>query len=228
MALALVLCVGLIVALAVTQSIDMRRQAQVRQMMDGVLTRQGQGTLDEIALLVREQKDVLAAYHDRAQSLRADGAFDEAATRMTIGYRAIAGLAPDFLTAMGTLRRLGRSVSVMVAIDPVRLGVFKTYRLRGLAAATEVAHHALLTGRQRVLLRLRFATQAFKLALRWLGQAVSLTAQRPANTSAWRQVDALVSDLGAASDEALTTARQIVQALDAAELSSHVVRRADS
>lgn len=227
MTLALALCVALLAVLAVTQAIDLRRQAQVRHMMDGVLTRQGQGTLDEITLLVREQKHVLEAYHDRARGLRGESAFAEAAARMVLGYRAIAGLAPDFLAAMGTLRRLGRSVSVMVAIDPVHASVFRTYRLRGLAAATAVGHHALVTGRQRILLRLRFATGAFKLALRWLGDAVSRTERRPTDVNAWRHVDALVSDLGAAGDEAVVAARQIVQALDAAELGSHVVRRAD-
>lgn len=226
-AVALFLCASLVLALAVSQVMDLRRQARVRAMMDGVLTRRGHGTLDEITLLVRENRHVLAAYRDRACGLRSEGRFDDAAARITLGYRAIADLAPDFLSALSSLRRLGRSVSVMVSIDPVRVGMFATYRLRGLAAAAQVAHYALLAGRQRVLLRLRLVTEAFKLALRWLGRAVGHARRRPADATAWRRIDALVSDLGAAGDEAIVTARQIVQALDAAELGSPIVRRAD-
>lgn len=224
---AVTLCLGLLAVLLVSQIIDVRRQAQVRAMMDGVLTRRGQGTLDEITLLARENRHVLAAYHDNACTFRRDRRFDEAAVRMTMGYHAIAGLAPDFLTALRSLRRLGRSVSVMVSVDPVQAGVFATYRLRGLAAAAQVVHYLLLTGRRRVLLRLGLVTEAFKLGVRWLGHAVRRAERRPAQTAAWRQIDALVSDLGVAGDEAIVTARQIVQALDAAELGSPVVRRAD-
>jgi hypothetical protein len=119
-------------------------------------------------------------------------------------------------------------VSVIVTVPPVRPAAFQTLELRSLAGLGAFVHHLLLTGKQQVLLRLRIVASAFRLALRFLRRSASRLTANPADAGEWRHVDAIVSDFGTANDEVMATAVRIVQALDAAELGSPVVRRTGS
>lgn len=227
MSVAVVVALIAVTFAALLHATDLARQDAVQRTMDGVLTRRGRDTLDEISLQVREHRHVLGAYHGRARRLRDEGRYSEAAQRLTVGCGAMEELAPDFLTSLSSLRHLARSVSVIVALGPVDAGTLATPRLRGLARTGALLHDLLVTGKQRVLLRLRVAGTAFRLALRWLRGASRRLGRRPSDVVEWRQVDRLVSDVGTVGDEALVTVRQIVQALDAVELGAAAVHRAD-
>lgn len=223
----LLLIAAIVTLVALSQIFDLRRQEQVRSVMDGVITRRGQNTLDEMTLLVRESRHYLERYHGWAHEHRRAGDYEEAARRLRLGCQAIEELAPDFSTALRKLGQLARCVSAIVVVEPVRAYAFRTWRLRGLAGVGAVLHYLLLTGRQRVLLRLGVVASAFRLALRWLRSSTSRIERRD-SAGEWRRVDALVADLGASGDEALVAARQIVQALDAVDFSTPVARGARS
>jgi hypothetical protein len=215
----------LVVAVAaMLHAADLARQDDVQRAMDGVLTRRGRDTLDELSLQVREHRHVIGAYHARARSLRDEGRHREALERMSVGCRALEELTPDFLTALHSLRHLARSVSVIVAVAPVPAEHFVTPSLGLLVGLGARLHDLLVTGKQRVLLRLSVAGAAFRLALRWLRQSSGGPAPRPTDVAGWVQIDGLVSDLGTAGDEALVAAHQIIQALDAVDLGCPAVR----
>lgn len=212
----LLLIAVVIVFVTLTQLVDLRRQAEVRALMNGVLTHRGQATLDEVALLVRENKHYLERHVDAAQRLRAAGRIDAAAEHLRQGSRAIQHLAPEFLAALRTLRRLARCVSAIVVVPPIRAAAFQTRSLQGLAGLGAVLHYLLLTGRQRALLRLRTAAGAFRLAVHWLHTTVTLITRHDRDRH-WRRVRALVADIDTTGDEALIATRQIAEALDAVE-----------
>jgi len=197
---------------------DRLRQDDLQRAMDGVLTRRGQGTVDRLSEIVDDQKYILGRYHGPARAMHRVGRYEAAAARMALGCTAIEELAPDFLTAVRTLRNLTRAVSVIVSVEPVRSHAFRVRSLRGVAGVGHVLHHMLLTGRQQLRLRLGVVLTVFRLALRWLRRATSRVARRPTDAPTWEHIDALVADLGTAGDEAVVAARQIVQALDAVEL----------
>jgi hypothetical protein len=203
---------------ALLHAADLARQDDVQRAMDGVLTRRGRDTLDELSLQVREHRHVLGAYHARACVLRDEGRHREALERMTVGCRAIEELTPEFLSALHALRHLARSVSVIVAVDPIEPRRYATPSLGLLAGVGQRLHDLLVTGKQRVLLRLRVAGATFRLALHWLRRVTVELAPRPADVAGWGHLDGLVADLGTAGDEALIAAHQIIQALDAVEL----------
>ncbi len=220
----MLLLAGVVVVLAaLVYAADLQRQRLVQQTMDGVITRRGQNTVDEIALLANEQRYVLTRYRDKARALTDAGQFAEGAARMAVGCRAVEEMAPDFLSALRALRRLARAVGVIVAVDPVDARAFQAWELRGLTGVGAFLHYLLLTGRRRMLLRLHIVFTAFRLALRWLRGSVDHAARCPRE---WRRIDALVADLGTAGDEAVVAARHIVQALDAVELDPEFARRA--
>jgi hypothetical protein len=212
----LLLIAVIMVLVTLTQVMDLRRQAEVRALMNGVLTHRGQATLDEVALLVRENKHYLGRHVAAAHRLREAGQVDAASTRLRQGSAAIQQLAPDFLAALRTLRRLARCVSAIVVVPPIRARAFQTPSLRGLAGLGAVLHYLLLTGRQRVLLRLRTAGGAFRLALHWLHTTVTRITRHDRDRH-WRRLRALVADIDTTGDEALIATRQIAEALDAVE-----------
>lgn len=212
---------------ALLHATDLARQDAVQRAMDGVLTRRGRDTLDELSLLVREHRHVLGAYHGRVRRLRDEGRHREAVERMTVGCRALEELTPAYLSALHSLRLLARSVSVIVALAPIAPRSFATPGLRGVAHVAAFVHDLLLTGKQRMLLRLRVAAGTFRLALHWLKRACERLAPRPTHVAGWVRVDELVTDLDSAGDAALVTAHQIVQALDALDLGYPAVHRAD-
>ncbi len=222
------LAILLLVFVCVVSIVDRQRQADLQRAMDGLLTRRGQAVVDDLAETVDDNKYLLGRYLGMAQALRHDGQHREAAARMTVGCAAIEGLAPDFLTAVRSLRQLTRAVSVIVSPEPISVRAFRAYELRSVAGVGHVLHHLLLTGRQQVALRLHLVGSLFRLALRFLRRATTRVTRRPEHAPAWMRVSALVADLGAAGDEAVIAARQLVQALDAVELGLDARRPAGS
>lgn len=217
--------IAIIVTLVVfSQAIDLRRQAEIRALMNGVLTHRGQATLDEIALAVREHKHYLRRHVADAHALRRAGHYAKALESLRLGREAIEDLAPDFLTSLRKLRHLARCVAAIVDVEPVRARAFRSTRLRGLAGIGAVLHYVLLTGSQRARLRVRFVAAAFRLALRALRVTVGRVAHRDRDVH-WRRVDDLVADLGTSGDEALVATRQIAEALDAVEFGAALAHR---
>lgn len=214
----LIVAAVMLMAIGTIHATDMRRQETVRRTMDGLLTGRGRVTLDELALTIRENRNFMGACFSVARRDRDAGRYQQALRRLNAGCDVIEELAPDFLGALAALRRLARAVIVIASPPPLQPRAFHTRRLAGLATLALLVHQFLLTGRQKVLLRLRVITAVFRLALRWLRPATRRVAARPEHMAAWQRVDALEADLATASDEALTTARHIVQALDAVSL----------
>lgn len=222
MMLALILIVLAVVV--ATQVVDLRRQGEVHALMDGILTHRGQATVDQIALIVRENKHYLGRHVTAAQRLREEGRVAEAADRLRLGTADIQALAPGFLQALRTLRLLAGCVSAIVPIDPVSPAAFRTRSLQGLAAVGSILHYLFLTGRQRVLLRMRVVAGSFRLALRGLQATAARIAHRDSDRQ-WRRADAFVEDIGTTGDEALLTTRQIAEALDAVEFGPILTQR---
>jgi hypothetical protein len=220
----LLLIAAVLAVIGASQFVDLRRQREVRLLMDGVLTHRGQATVDEIALLVRENKHYLGRHIDEADAMRRAGCRAEAIASLYRGTAVIAELAPDFLTALRSLRRLSRCVSAIVVVPPVSVRAFQTARLRGLAGGAVALHYLLLTGRQRVALRLHLVAAAFGLSLGWLRSAAAGWA-RDDRAAQWRRIEDLVADLGTTGDEALVAARQVAEALDAVEFGPALAHR---
>lgn len=196
---------------------DRRQQQDLERNMAGILSASGRGTLDQIGMLVAENKHVLGRYHERSREFRSSGSMAEAVEWMRYGCDAIEQLAPDFLTAVTSLRRLARGVSAIVALPPLKPYAFRAWELRGLAVLGSVCHALLLTGKERIRLRLGILAHAFGMALRWLRRSTDRVSAHPERAAEWQRIDALVHDLAITGDAAVLTAERIVQALDHAE-----------
>lgn len=217
-ALLLMLAALFMVMIATLSWTDRQHQDELELQMQRVLTSRGRQTIGHLAEMVDEHKCVLAHYHDAARALYRRGRYDSAAARMALGCKAIEDLAPDFLTAVRTLRHLTRAVSVIVSVEPVRGDALHAPELRGVAAVGQVLHHLLLTSRQQIRLRLGVVRTLFHLALRALHRTTARVTRRPFDAPTWERIEALVADLGTAGDEAVVAARQIVEALYAVDM----------
>jgi hypothetical protein len=202
------------VMILVVHALDLRRQRVIRQNMEELLADDGQAAFDEIALVVRENKHVLASYHDEAREFSREGRAEKAVEWMRDGSKAIEELAPSYLAALHTLGLLTRALSAVVPLQPIQAYAFHTWRLRGLAGAGMIAHHLLLTGKERMLLRLRLIGAAFRWGVRWLRRSTERAMARPEE---WTRIDALVADIDTTQDESQATAQRVFQTLHALE-----------
>ncbi len=225
---ALLMLVGIVAVVAISQRSDLRHQIAVRNAMSGLLTGRGRVTVDELALMVRENKQYLGHFHRMASDSWKAADYDTALQRLRLGCEAIETLAPDFLTALSALRRLARSVSFIVEVEPLPPSSYRMWRLRSVAAVGVLVHHFLVTGRQRIAMRLQFVALTFRLAVRWLRAATQRLAPGESRRTVreWRRIDGLVADLGVSGDEALAVARHVVEALDAVSLGCSAAQRA--
>ncbi len=207
----------LLVAAADARRSERQRQQRLEHDMVGLVTDRGRNTLAEIGQVVAENKHVLGRYHARSRDFREAGALNDATLWMRNGCEAIEKLAPDFIAALATLRRLARTASIVVPLPPVRAYAFRAWKLRGVAGLAAVAHHLLVTGKDRIRLRVGVLTYIFGMALRWLRRSTDRVTANPEARAEWRRIDGLVADLAATGDETLATAQRIVQALDASQ-----------
>jgi hypothetical protein len=220
-----VMAVALLLALALdVRRRDRRHQQDLERNMVGILTSTGRATLDEIGMLVAENKHVLVRYHERSRGVREAGSLPEVVEWIRYGCEAIERLAPDFVTALNRLRRLARGVSVIVDLPPLGPYTFRAWELRGLAGIGGVLHRLLVTGQERMRLRLAILAHAFGMSLRWLRRSTDRVTAEPERGAEWQRIDALVHDVIAAGDETELAAQRIVQALDAAKLKERAER----
>lgn len=209
--------VGVFVASWVRRRHDRRGQAHLAATFDDVLTQRGQATLDEIAMIVSDNNFVLERYHARTREYRDAGAFKDATASLQHGCEAIERLAPDLIGALRTLNGLARSLSVIVALPPLRPYAFRAWELRGLAGLAGVLHNLLITGREKIMLRMRVLIYAMQLSVRWFRRSTNRLLANPEAAAEWKRIDDLVADLATAGTESEATAMQIVRALDAVE-----------
>lgn len=209
---------GMVVAGLTFRRLDGQRQRAMEHDLGGVVSQRGRATMADITLLVDDNRFILETYHDRGLRSRDSGDHAAAADWLERGCQAIEAFAPDFLTALGALRGLARSVSVIVPLPALRPFGFSAWHLRGAASMAAVLHLVLFTGQERVRLRLRVIRYAFGMSVRWLRRGTNEVAIRPAAPDAWHRVAVAVHDIEVAGDETMATARRIVQALDAVEM----------
>lgn len=214
-----------IVLAAIVKLADQGRQREAEILADRMRSPRAQALLDEITLVVTENKHVVGHHHARAVEARGQQREEDARRWMRNGCDAIEGLAPDFLSALRDVRRLARAVSLIVALPPVSVVSYRAWELRGTAGLGHVAHHLLITGRQQTLLRLAVIRSAFRLALISLRAAVGLLPRRP--DASWSRIDALVKDLDACGDQGVETARRVLSALDSDEAQRLIRTRSD-
>ncbi len=197
---------------------DRRRQEALDQSFDGVLTTRGRSTLDEISMIVSDNNFVIERYHARTREYRDAGSYAEAVVSLQHGCEAIEKLAPDLYGALRTLNGLARSLSVIVALPPLRPYAFRAWELRGVVGLSGVLHNLLISGRERIMLRMRVLIYAMRLSVRWFRRSTDRLVVNPSAQAEWRRIDDLVADLATAGVESEKTAVQIVRALDAVEI----------
>jgi len=202
---------------------DRHKQQQIEKVFARFVTPAAQATIEELEVDVGDHEHLLTTYWDDALRVRQDGDYDRAVLVLNEGIKLIQDAEPAHVAQLRDIALLARTIAFIVPLAPVRPFVFRSWRLRGLAGVAAALHVVLLTGSERIRLRLWMLLRAFQLTLRWLVRA-GLDLQRHAPRSAsetesaqaaWARVKDLIQDLIKSDGEAVRTAKQIILALDA-------------
>lgn len=179
------------------------------------LTPMGEAILGEVAEGVRAQSVMIETSYGSAERERAAGSFDEAVRLLSVGSRAVEACAPSMLHLVKSIGVLARQAAAIAPVTPVRPAAFRAVELRTLARLAAVAHHLLVTARERLGLRLAVLRYGFRAIVGRLLGATHAAASQPDEAAHWDRVGALRGDLGALTDESVETLRLVLVSLGA-------------
>ena len=169
----------------------------------------------QLAYLARQsaaQLRVVGATYAFAVARRDQGDSIEALRLLDAGSRLIERFAPDMRAQLRHLLDLSRAVSALAPVQPLRPPEFRLWRLRGLAALALCGHAVLITTTERFRLKVRVLTCAFYILVRNGRGAARRARHDPAG--AWREIEALGSDLGTLRRESLDVVQALLVALE--------------
>jgi hypothetical protein len=192
---------------------DLWRQQSIEELMQTAFdSEERREAFEDFELMVDENRAALAYHRGHAHRRRDEGQSSAAVEMLAAGCSTMATLAPSYLEALRKLRELAQPLSAIAPLDPLGPRSFGTAPLRGLGAGSLFVHHLLLTGKERVVWKLRVLGAVFRYGLRLLRQAVD---RLPAHEPSWRRVDSVVDDLDAVGEHSVAVARRILLTMDA-------------
>ena len=210
LALALLL-LGVLVAIVRLR--DLSRQQSIEALMQTAIdSEERRDAFDDFELTVGENRAALAYYYGHARLRHADGQSRAATEMLASGCSTMATLTPSYLEALGKLRELAQPLSAITPLAPLGPWSFGTAPLRGLGIGSLFVHHLLLTGKERVVWKLRALGAAFRYGLRLLRRAVE---RLPAHEPSWQRIDSVVQDLDTVGEHSIAIARRILLTMDA-------------
>lgn len=142
--------------------------------------------------------------------------------RLGRGVRVVEASAPGVLESLRAVRDVARTVGAIVPIPAPRPSAWRAWPLRGLAVAAAAVHAGLVSGAERVPVRVWLLARALVLGVRWLG--VAARGERPA----WARVERAAADLGVVGDQAEDTLARVVRAAAAARALTEASRPRDA
>jgi hypothetical protein len=128
----------------------------------------------------------------------------------------ILGHCSDSLLALvrnvGQLARFAEAIAPMPPMDPAQ---FRMRRMLLLAGFHNLAHHSVVTTRERMWLRLAVLRGGIKACVPVLARAIARTRARAGDPSRWGRLEDAKADLGTLTDESLATLRSVLGSLAA-------------
>lgn len=117
---------------------------------------------------------------------------------------------PNLGALLHELRVAARTVKIVAPPRPLGVAAYRLWRLRGWSGLGLLAHWLLVTGWQRVRVRVWFLARGLKVVARAVTGASLLAVRR----GRWSMtIDAAVADFGTWGGEAVTTAESILDAV---------------
>lgn len=191
------------VLLLLARLADERRQRVLERQVSDVLSPEARWTLDRLELVLGD--------HRMGVELGASALHARDRRILRAAVLAIEAHAPSVRAGFEALSSISRTVAVLVPPPPTPARAWRGWGPRGLAAAAAALGAMLVTGTERVRLRLWLLGRALQLGVRAVRRGVADVEAR----DRWAQVEAAVHDLHLVGAEAGVTYARVVLALDA-------------
>jgi len=179
------------------------------------LTPMGEAILAEVAEGVQAQTFMIETSYGSAERERAAGSYDQAVRLLSVGSRAVEACAPSMLHLVKSIGVLARQAAAIAPVTPVSPSAFRAAELRTVAGLAAIAHHLLVTARERLGLRLAVLHYGFRAIVGRLIGATHAAAACPDEAARWARVGALRGDLGTLTEESVETLRLVLVSLGA-------------
>ena len=179
------------------------------------LSPMGEAILAEVAEGVQAQTFMIETSYKTAERERAAGSLDEAVRLLSVGSRAVEACAPSMLHLVKSIGVLARQAAAIAPVTPLRPAAFRSADLRTVAGLATLAHHLLVTARERLGLRLAVLRYGFRAIVGRLLGATDAAASRPDEGAQWARVGALRADLGTLTQESVGTLQLVLASLGA-------------
>ncbi len=159
-------------------------------------------------------RDTIDETYGKAMAAHYRGASEDAARMLDIGYEFLADVAGERRQLMSQLARYTRMITSILPPPALKPRRFRLAGMTAMAAVALLAHHLLVSGRERFQLRIYVLRLGFGLVLRTLlhNRDVAL---RPSPELAWARINAGREDFHALSDESLESLRVLLLSLAA-------------
>jgi hypothetical protein len=179
------------------------------------LSPMGEAILAEVAEGVQAQTFMIETSYKTAERQRAHGSMDEAVRLLSVGSRAVEACAPSMLHLVKSIGVLARQAAAIAPVTPLRPQAFRSSELRTVAGLAALAHHFLVSARERLGLRLAVLRHGFRAVVGRILRATDAAAATPDEERQWARVGALRADLGTLTEESLGTLRLVLASLGA-------------
>lgn len=203
MTLLLFALVSLGLLLVMARLADDRRTRALERQVSDLLSPEARWTLGRLQLVLSDHQ---MGVELGDQALRAR---DRRVLRAAV--LAVEAHAPSVRAGLEALATISRTVAVLAGPRPTPVQAWRGWGPRGLAIAAAALGAVLVSGAERVRLRLWLLGAALQLGVRALQRAAGDVEVR----GCWAGVEAAVRDLRLVGDEAGATYARVVRALDA-------------
>ena len=182
---------------------------------EAILNPEGAELYGHVSLQVHHENVRAQESYSAARRAYDQGRKAEAIRFLEIGGRVVGECSASLIYLLRNIWTLSRSAAAIAPVQPLRPVGFRTSELATLAGLHQLAHHLLITTRERLALRLAVLRCGVRAAAILLTRATRRTREHPESAPSWARIDLLRTDLGTLTDESLASLRVVLASLAA-------------
>ncbi len=190
-------------------------EQRVLERWDMRLNPEGLRVYSDVADEILWNRRMVESSVDSAAKAKAEGSFSET-IRFLDAAGWILGHCSESLLALirnvGQLARFAEAIAPMPPLDPEQ---YRVRRILLLAGFHNLAHHSLVSTRERLWLRLAVLRGGIRACVPILARAISRTRDRADDPARWGRLEDARADLASLTDESLGTLRSVLGSLAA-------------
>jgi hypothetical protein len=207
-----VAALGLLAYLATAGQQDEARTLREWEM---ILSPECSRLYDEVSQQILLDHRMVGELYTDAAGARVEGREQAMVNFLQVGARLVGDCSGSLRALLRNVSILSRHAAAIAPMSPLRPAAFRVGVLFTLAGCHQVAHHFLVTTRERLHLRIAVLRCGVVAATHLLRRATRRTAASPTDDLRWGRMEIVRADLGTLTEESLATLRFTLASLAA-------------